>query len=306
MKKQPNRQWGVIIVISFVLFFARTCFATILQTESKTYQVIFTAIDLCNEGKCMVTFHVLNKQSGKTREVSFSNMTHEVREITLLDHDRLLVRGYPMSLTLFDLCEGQIIDEIFGNRPILSPDQTKLVYEFRYVGPPLYETSVLLLYDLTKSPQENSMTGSVGNPEERGIILYPEINRIQNTYFIPAQRLEDQHHIISPLVWNAASTKVCFIQQNGQGPWETRLTPSWLVVIDISHEANAPQITTLPIDATRFYKSRVLKNSSEESLEQAIFAKELSFTDNDSGIIIQVTDSDIFDGSKIVTIPLEP
>ena len=267
--------------------------------------------------KKIITLQIFDKITGMSKEISISNRTETIVNLYHYEQEQLLIHGKLGSggdvITFVHLPTSQVIDTIWGWDASISPDFTKIAYNFRYPPQsiPLYRTSVLLVYDLTKTPEENSMDNSDGNPTNRGFIIWPETNRLRQQYFIPAKNYEEQQHIISPIVWNAASTKVCFLMYPGDR--ERQGNPTYLILIDLSNGLNEPQISLQEVEASLFYKHSVLKSIKERKIgEQSgelntrIPTEELRFTKDGLAIEIKPYGSSIFDGNTRVVIPIYP
>lgn len=283
--------------------------ATPLLRESNVYSVnIKLQVDEENPWSKHLTLDITALSSQTVRTLQFASRTAALRDAFLLDDDeaRLIVHGTLGSggdiLTVIDIEKGTILDVIWGWRAAISPDKSKVVYNFRYPphSLPLYETSVLLMYDFTQNPEENSMDTSQNKPIYRGFILWPDENRTQKNYFIPAQRYEEQQHIISPIVWNEKSSQVCFILQRGD--IEDRTTPSYLVVVDVSSGALEPQVHIQEIVNGYGKESVSQRLNANKPIDRKIFARELSFVENDQAVMITINKND---QGNVLRIPLQ-
>ncbi len=306
-----SRDFGIIVLVLMIilLFQVDAALSAQLKTETSLYSVTIISAKDTPIYKKTFTLYVLNKRSKSEKKISFANTTVEILGLYPLKTGQLVVYGELGSggdiITIMDMESGEIVDTIWGWYASISPDWTKLVYNFRYQpsAPPLYRTSTLLMYDFTENPIENSMTEYQNNPMERGFILWPEENRSQHRYFIPATTFEEQRHIISPIVWDTNSTKVCFLLHSGD--LEARERPSSLVVVDISQGLLKPAITVQEIDPTPLYKARVLERKPEQDRNKMIPAAELRFVKNDQAVAIKAYESSFFDGQKTVIVDIQ-
>lgn len=286
-------------------------------TETQVYSIIADAISHEHFSKSVIRLQITDKIVNETRKLLLTNRTERVQNLYMVGQKKLLVHGTLESggdiLTIIELDTGQILDTIWGWKASLAPDRTKIAYNFRYPPQslPLYRTSILLIYDLNKSPQENSMDNTIDHPENRGFIIWPEQNRQQQQYFIPAQTYDEQKHIISPITWNESSTKVCFLVHFGD--LEQRTLPTFLVVSDLSNGLREPKTTIQEVDASLFYHDSELEKMSSRNtnepqtlLMRTVPAEILRFTEHDSAVEMIPYESSVFDGSKRVIIPLHP
>jgi hypothetical protein len=307
---------NTVVMLVFYVFMLFEAFpivitAQMMQKESTKYVVDIKSIQDSPEPiyDKTITFQVFSKTLDIEKEITFETQAHKILDFYPMEGEHILLHGElgwgGDVFTLVDIKKSSVVDVIFGWDAAISPDMTKIVYNFRYppAAPPLYRTSTLLMYDLAKSPEENSMDGSYDNPENRGFILWPEENRQQRRYFIPATTFEEQRHIISPIVWNKDSSKVCFLLHFGD--LEAREKPSSLAVVDISDGLLKPVISVQEIDPTPLYKARVLERTPEKDRNKMIPATELRFVKDDRAVAIKAYDSSFFDGQKTVIVDIQ-
>jgi len=110
--------------------------------------------------KKIITLQIFDKITGMSKEISISNRTETIVNLYHYEQEQLLIHGKLGSggdvITFVHLPTSQVIDTIWGWDASISPDFTKIAYNFRYPPQsiPLYRTSVLLVYDLTKTPKK--------------------------------------------------------------------------------------------------------------------------------------------------------
>ncbi len=304
----------IVIVVCCLLsvFQFSTVIAEIANNKSQKYSARIKSIENSHRGKYdrTITIHMLDNVTNSEKEIVFDSYMVEVVDL-YPSKDKILVVHGKLEwggdiFTLLELTRETVIDTIWGWDASISPDRTKIAYNFRYPphSMPLYRTSVLLVYDLTKTPEENSMDESKDNPENRGFILWPERNRKQNRYFIPAMSYEEQQHIISPIVWNHSSTHVAFLLQKGDR--EDRMTPTYLVVVDVSQGLLEPDVTIQEVNPLPLYKARARQEFQANEMERKIFARELRFTDDDQAVEIVPYDSRFLDENTRLIINIQP
>jgi len=187
-------------------------------------------------------------------------------------------------LSIIDMTAGKLIDTIWGLNASFSPNSKMVAYKFRFPphAPQNYATDVLLLYDLSKSVQANSMDETIGSPTNRGFIIYPESNRLARRYFIPSKNDNEIRHFTSPIVWNGKSDHLCFLDSiSGK---------TYLVVADISKGLESPTIWRKELDRTGFYSDYYKAQQRAVKVDEAgpslINAKRLRFIENDNAVEI--------------------
>ena len=96
-------------------------------------------------------------------------------EQRLIVHGQLGRRGDILSVV--DLKDASVVDTIWGWDASFSPDKRRVAYRFRYppYAMPLHRTAVLLIYDFSATPRQNSFREEdMADPETRGHVIYPE------------------------------------------------------------------------------------------------------------------------------------
>ena len=137
---------------------------------------------------------VVNKASGAKVFRRTPTRTAKLTELRILEAEhRLVVHGKLGSrgdiLSVVNLEDASVLDTIYGWQASFSPDQTRVAYNFRYPPHAMHQhrTSVLLIYDFSATPRENSFRETdVADPTTRGYVIYPKRNREQGKHFIPA------------------------------------------------------------------------------------------------------------------------
>ena len=105
-------------------------------------------------------------------------------------------------VSVVDLKDASVLDTIWGWNASFAPDKKMVAYNFRYPPYALYQhaTSVLLIYDFTATPRENSFREKdMADSTTRGYVVYPERNRKRGKHFIPAMSEEEQIDFRSPI-----------------------------------------------------------------------------------------------------------
>ena len=126
---------------------------------------------------------------------------------------------------ILDLERGIETDIVFCFRPTLSPSKRYVLYEKfynRHRVPELrFENStVLLAYDLEKSPADNRIEGTSERRERAvGIPVYPEENIERRSYWALVQNEESVHHVNPTYVWLDSGHTVVFVDRYAGSSW---------------------------------------------------------------------------------------
>jgi hypothetical protein len=268
-----------------------------IKFESNTYYIYVKSIkDNNRECKKNIALEFENKKLETKKEIIFCNRTVKISNINLLDGENILVHGELENggdiLTIINVNNGNIIDTIWGRDMSVSKDMKMMAYKFRYPphGLPLYYSDVLLVYDFSRTPLENSMNkSSITDPEQRGFILYPDENRTNKKYYTIAQSENEQHNITSPLVWNKNS--IFFLDSLGG--------KTYLVIIDISDGLSNPKATIRELDKKLFYKEQYLKKIDKEYEKANLVAEELQLTKDKNFVEIKPFAHGPFNNKKL-------
>ncbi len=293
----------IIIMLTILINFSIITAETI-NKETDVYNIKAKSIEECIDcgAKKKVTLIVVDKKLNTKKEIVFPTRTVKINNLYILENNRILVHGELGSkgdiLTIIDIKSDKPLDTIWGWDASFSKDLRMVAYKFRYPphGLPLYYSDVLLAYDFSKTPIENSMDkSSVDNPEQRGYILYPEENRKNKNYYTIAQNEDEQHTMTSPIIWNDRSSMICFLDSVGN--------KTYLIAIDISRGLIDPTVNIQELNRKQFYKEQYLKHIDEEFKEEyekaRVVAKELRFTDDDQSVEITSFKAGPFEEKKV-------
>lgn len=212
------------------------------------------------------------------------NRTAAVTEVLIVNPGRIVVRGELGSrgdiLTLIDVERGQVVDTVWGRNAVVSPDLWTAAYEFR-VPPASCQaclSAALVAYDLTASPLLNTQA-SMGNPEERGIVLYPEGQRLARRYWIPLEEGQPERRYVSPIAWSPDSKRLAVVEY--QAPSGDRL-----VVVDVSRGLGQPAVTTLPIQREDFLDPQFWSANPGEYAEAHVSFRDLHFSEDGQSVLM--------------------
>ncbi|MCK4256882.1 hypothetical protein KAX35_08340 [candidate division WOR-3 bacterium] len=248
--------------------------ASITTVSNVRYVITFTGARQSKDRPWLrdYLFEVSDKSSGEIRQFVLEEGTHKPIEkyllkLEFLRDDRLSVkikwRGRPDAATciyIVDLGNAKLIDKFCCRSPTLSPSKQFWVCEMWYPphGLPSSATSVVLIYDMERSPTENRVPvkGYTKWPKTQvGLPIYPALYVEARAYVL----LEQQHwpaswryHIASPFLWSEDEKKVLFLC--------THHERTHIVKVDLSSGIEKPMIFELPIKITEeFVKPRYKK-----------------------------------------------
>ncbi|MBN2564860.1 MAG: hypothetical protein JXB46_04035 [Candidatus Eisenbacteria bacterium] len=266
--------------------------------ESLLYRASFEGIEPDSQGRMLVALETLHKATGDIRFLRLSSRAVKITNLFFVGDSRLVLQGELGSggdvATLVDLDSGAIADTIWAWQFSMNPQANMAVYRFRY--PPrsiqTYDSHVVLAYDFNKSPLENSASsdsfnadGSY-NPENRGFILYPETNRREAKYFIPAREPGEQRLIRSPIAWCDSEPKLAFLELFGG-----RMS---IVGIDLAGGLDAPIIRVSELDTNSFYTPGYVGNDPERWRKRGFVASSLSFLPGCQNLEVTTSGGEVF------------
>jgi hypothetical protein len=215
-------------------------------------------------GLCNYLFRILDKE---THEASHFFLDHRYKPIEemrlsmrLLLNKTLVIetewRKRPDASTgihIVDVNKNQLVDEWWCYNPVLSPSNRFWVYEKFYPrhGLPAERASVVLIYDMEKTPAENRIPviGYTKWPKEQvGLPIYPQAYVNARAYVLPEQQLQNIHWytLSSPFLWGKDPNNIVFLSDHQN---ETNI-----VRVDLTLGIQRPKIFTSPIVVSDFMK----------------------------------------------------
>jgi hypothetical protein len=229
------------------------------------------------------------------------NRTAVVTDVLFVTPKRIVVWGELGSrgdiLTLIDAERGQVIDTLWGWNAAVSPDLKTAGYEFR-VPPASCQaclSAALVGYDLTASPVSNTQT-VMGEPEERGIVLYPEGHRLARRYWTPVEQGQPERRYVSPIAWSPDSKRLAVVEY--QAPAGDRL-----VVVDVSRGLGQPTVTTLSIWREDFLDPQPWTGNAGEYAEAYVSFRDLHFSADGRSVVMTSWRGGPF-AEKTLTLPV--
>ena len=237
---------------------------------------------------------IVNKVSGSKVSRRTPTRTAKLTELYILEAEqRLIVHGELGSrgdiLSVANLEDASVVDTIYGWDASFSPTKTRVAYDFRY--PPhamnLHRTSVLLIYDFSATPRQNSFREEdMADPTTRGYVIYPQRNRKRGKHFIPAMDPEEWIDFKSPIAWSHNGTRVALL--------EVFQDNTYLLLVDLAKGLEAPEIRRIMLEKESFYKQPI-EIYWRKSYERAVVtAKNFRFSKDDQSVIFTTVDGGPF------------
>ena len=258
-------------------------------------------VELVREGPCCpneLEFLVEEKESGRTHALHFKTRINRVRWMRILDDSRLLVVGrfQPGSnvLLLNDLKQEPAPEEIWSYGHQFSPSKRLIVYATHYstTAPPEAQRSILLLYQLARSPAQNR----VGEPaaldvSNAGIPIFPERNAAERSY---DPSLEPKHVYLSPFLWSPDEDKIVFFE-SFDGSYH-------LVTVDLSRGLDSPRIARRTVEVEEVVKEESRGRLTERQIEAKwIAVVDLRWKDDRNVVLRLHADEDV---REVVELPI--
>lgn len=219
------------------------------RLESERYQV-----SLVEDGECcprQMRFAVSDRSAGTTIELHVSGRIQALRGLHLYG-DRLVVEGElpwgGTNLLIANLRSGQQEERIWTYDFALSASGRFLVYRTHYpraVAPP-GRRSILLVYDLARSPEENRDGEREDYPcANQGLPVFPEKNAFQRDYCIAGA---DDRIWASPPSWSPDEERIAFFECTAD--WER----CSLVLVDVGDFSRPPRIWRQLLDLSPYLR----------------------------------------------------
>jgi len=258
-----------------------------LHVESERYEVKFLRLEKFGprESKSHFLLSVTDKQTHKESILQVQNWTDKLERLEIVD-DTLIVFGliesYGMDVvTLFDLPRGEERDSFMGYALNLSGTKRYLIYNQWHprIAPAAAESSVILVYDLHASPQENRVgpgVQRVREADEVGHPIFPEENAQKQIYRFWIEKEQDQHSVgpWDKYLWLDQDSKVVFVDKHAG--------EKWLVVVDLSQGLDKVKIRKKAIDVAQILTAQLGGPSYETVLrerKERLTIKDLKYSD---------------------------
>jgi len=269
------------------------------SVSNERYQVSFAG-ETASEAvpaKANYAFNVVNYETGKAQRFVLRGDFKPINEVqvymTLPQKDMLVIqtrwkkRTKPSTgMYIVDLKTSKLIDEFCCYTPVLSPLKNVWVYEKNYLPHelPAARTTVVLMYDLRKSPSENRVpvVGYTPYPlEQVGIPVYPQPYVKAKAYVLPEQQMENPnwYSLSSPFLWSEDSNDVVFLCNHQQVTYIAR--------VNISGGIDKPAISEAPVNVARFIKADLPEDYREREAARlhSLSATKIVWDDKDHVII---------------------
>lgn len=218
------------IYIAAGVFISTCAYGQILQSRpelcgNKGYVAVPTGL-VAKDGKLLLT-------AGSSRDFEIDILSGStVHQVCPLSSDRMLIfvqasQGGSYEVFIINTRTGVTFERFRTFNPSVSPNGRWLIYQVFYAHPP-DPSDEYILYDLAKSPEENTMPGRKRNWEDiRGRTVYPAVvdgKPFHNVGLPPSQR---HSRASGDFSWSADSKAVAFADR--------MVTGTSLVLIDVRH-----------------------------------------------------------------------
>lgn len=152
-------------------------------------------------------------------EVALPEKVNHYEDVVVGENGRLVLvtEYFPNVIYVIDIAGAVLVDEFLAARPVISPNARFIAYRknvSRTEEPG--SGAVYLVYDLSKSPEQNRMTStsSMDNVTDVGIAVYPEWNRTHSSYSVKSSDQGAVHSGQSPIRWLNDEWLVFLHQEN--------------------------------------------------------------------------------------------
>ena len=205
------------------------------------------------------TLKINDKKSNTVNYVRIGGREEQIKSVEnlyLLEGDKLVVHGKLKRadiIYLIDNKKHEVTDMFWCYDPVFSPSRHFLIYEkfYPYHGLKATQTTVVLIYDMEKSPLENRVPvkGYTTYPENQvGLPLYPKPYVEARAYVLPKQQQENPFWYLrsSPFFWSADANDVVFLCNHEE--------QTYIVRVNISAGLDKPKVFEAPINVGNFVK----------------------------------------------------
>ena len=142
-----------------------------------------------------------------------------IRQVCPLGGDKLAIfatfyGSVVNDVYIVDGRTGSVLDNVFGDTALISPDQHWLAYKNHFVPQgEVSQSDEYLLYDLTKSPSENRIPGA----DDKGRVMYPVVpgNVPFNSFGLPDTQVHS--FAADSLYWAPDSKSIVFADELSSG-----------------------------------------------------------------------------------------
>ena len=213
-------------------------------------------------------FKTKSKATGKVSQLTIGNEENRFRALTNLHlfDNVFVVEGElkrASSIVVVDLKKSQQVDMFWCYHPSPSPSKRFWAYQkfFAYHGEPESVTSlVVLVYDMTKSPEKNRLPVTWYTPRPKefvGLPVYPAPHVSAKAYLVQEQHPQNWdsaflHSRTSPILWSHDEQQIVFLCTHHAEKYRR----PHIVRVDLSAGVDKPRIFEQPIILTYdFFKS---------------------------------------------------
>jgi len=247
-----------------------------LSISSDTYLVTFAGeiADINRPNRNNYIFEILNKKAHQLNnfvlKYPYKRIEDMYLKMHLLEDNKLIIetkwKKRPKASTglhIVDIKENTLVDQFWCYEPVLSPSRRFWVYEKFYAphGLKATQTTVVLIYDMEKSPLENRVPveGYTEWPlEQVGLPVYPEPYVEAQTYVLVEEQEANPFWYLqaSPFLWSADPNEVVFLCNHQK--------QTYIVRVNLSSGIEKPKIFSAPIDVDSFIKATLPEEAKKE------------------------------------------
>lgn len=284
--KKRGLQFSIVII--FILVYPHFSNAKSIRSfKTEKDQTVITIQDITDiSNKTPISIEInrqllinIKKNNGDLKQLTYKGPLAKLNKIEFVQAEKALLLGeLPYggnSLIILDIDAGKVLDTIRAYNFSISPSRKLIAYTTWYPRNSLRKIrkSIILLYDLTKTPAENRLplirTFSYKNA---GFPIFPE----KNVYFIGADTneleqeeifekkynvdIDEEYIMTSPFLWSEDDEKLLFLSFNNDKK------ANQLVYINLFNGNDNPMIFFKPINLDEFIKWDTLLDETRNEL----------------------------------------
>ena len=252
---------------------------TPLIISNDKYQVSFAGEKLVKERPWVrnFIFEIVDKKTQEVNQFVLAATHKPIKEmylkLHLLEDNELVIqtkwkkrRRASTGIHIVDLEKNKLVDEFWCYEPVLSPSKRFWIYEKFYppYGLPAERTSVVLVYDMKKSPLENRVPveGYAKWPKEQvGLPVYPEPYVKARAYVLLEQQEPEwkAYGISFPFLWSRDEKSVVFLSSHQK--------QTHIIRVGLTAGVEQPKISERPIVVSDFIKPTLSEESRKRQVD---------------------------------------
>ena len=245
--------WLLILIMGmFILCGSALGHFKFLSAENEDYVVELIRWERYGPAYSDLRFVLLVRGGEKNAErtVTVENLTTGLESAEIVDRTLVLfgeMQSKADAITLVDLEAGKTIDFILHYGASLSPSRKYLIFKGFYppYGMLQNRSDSVLLYELSKGPAENRLSGAseADSGQRVGLPVYPSQNANTPAYLVSIPEESERHYVDAQagFLWTKDEESVFFIDKTGDD--------QLLVRVDVAEGPRQARISTRSIDA---------------------------------------------------------